>query len=107
MSQLSIYAWLEGLPVGSRDAVLGIEELVCKRAGSMPLIRVASHRVRADRQFQWELMDDLKRCWEAIASGQIFAEDNEASCQALEALAASLNGPADEFSTANRNVPCY
>jgi hypothetical protein len=107
MAQLSIYSWLEGLPVGAELAVLAIDELACKSTPGGRKVRVATHRCQADSRFQAELLEDIRICWERVSIGNIFDEDNKERCAALERQAERLNLPSDEFSVTTRKVPVY
>ncbi len=64
--QLSMYGWLMDLPVGSEDAIVQIEQLVCKPGTPWPRIRVASHRCRISAAWQTQLWQRIKTCWEML-----------------------------------------
>jgi hypothetical protein len=74
--QLAIYSWLLNEPIGSEDAIICIDQLACKsrKNSKFPEIRVAKHRCRISRKWQFSLLERLKSCWESIKSGYIFNE---------------------------------
>ena len=96
--QCMIYGWLLGEPV-SEDTLVFIDELVCKPtgdavAGQYPLIRVASHRSRVREEYQWDLIERIETCWNAIISGHIFfdmsREESDLHCHELNQVACGL-----------------
>lgn len=95
--QLSIYAWLLGQPVGS-DYVVAIDQLSCKPSypGQRPSIRVAEHRLRVSKSFQWEIFQLACEIWEIIHSGWVFRqmsrEDSIERCALLDQQAEVLYG---------------
>jgi hypothetical protein len=107
--QISVYGWLLGQEPGDENVAVLIDEIVAKPIGQeRPLLRVASHRARVTRTYQLGLLARIKRCWDAIQSGHIFAdlsvEDNEARCELLDSTAAALKtgGTDDWFSEVTR-----
>jgi len=91
--QIAIYAWMLGVPVGSEDMVVGIDQLACKPSPDPekdrnPLIRVAQHRCRVSKDWQEKLLERLQVCWTATQTGHIFTdlskEDNDARCEILD-----------------------
>jgi hypothetical protein len=106
--QLCIYGWLKGVPVGSEDYVVGIDQLACKPAPKdkegkclceYPLIRVAQHRCRISQFHQLELMRRLKDMHAAILSGYIFddltREENDQKIEALDLMTAAVDTDED------------
>jgi len=93
--QLAIYSWLLGEPVGDENVVVCIDQIVAKPTNSKPLLRVANHRARISNVHQQNLLARIKKCWEAITSGHIFAdmsrEENDARCSMLEQQAVMSN----------------
>jgi len=96
--QCSLYGWLLGIPVDS-EPVVQIDELVCKPQGDVvkkeyPLIRVANHRARVRKEYQQQLQNRVKTCWDAITSGHVFLEmtpeENEAHKAELDYMAIGL-----------------
>ena len=94
-AQLSIYAWLLGVPVGD-DFIVAIDQFVCnseKKKDGFPEVRIAEHRLRVDKQWQKELFQKVIRAWEAIKSGHLFFEyPREKSDELVAAAAAKLKG---------------
>jgi hypothetical protein len=66
MNQLTIYAWLLGIPVGDENHVLGIEQLVC----NPPKIHTATHRVISKAGYQFELFNSIEATWLKVNSPQ-------------------------------------
>ena len=97
--QCTLYGWLLGEPVGSEETVVFIDELICKPTGDVtvgeyPLIRVANHRARVREVYQWDLVERVEHCWNAITSGHIFTEmtleESDARCELLDQVATGL-----------------
>jgi hypothetical protein len=93
--QLSLYGWAMGEAIGDEDVVLSIHQIVAKPMfESRPQLRVAEFRARVKSTYQHELAARLKRCWDAVSSGHIFAalsrEDSDARCRLLEDTAGVL-----------------
>lgn len=93
--QLAIYCWMLGVPVGSEDTVVRIEQLVCKpQENKFPLIRVANHVCRISKEWQTGLISRICDCWNAITSGHIFKElsreDSDKQCELLEQQAEGM-----------------
>lgn len=86
--QLSIYAWMLGMEVGSEDWIASIDQLACKPGPDKPYIRVAQHRCRVSSFWQFSLLSRLTQCWNTIQSGHIFPdlsrEESDARCAALD-----------------------
>lgn len=87
--QVTIYAWMIGLPIGSEDWIASIDQLACKPYwDNRPLIRIAQHRCRVSAFWQFELLNRLQRCWETLQSGHIFTEltreESDARCEVLD-----------------------
>lgn len=87
--QVTIYAWMTGIPVGSEDWIASIDQLACRpNEDGMPLIRVAQHRCRVSAFWQFNLLNRLKSCWSTIQSGHIFThmsrEESDARCETLD-----------------------
>ncbi len=98
-TQLSIYAWLMGAPVGS-DFVNGIEQLSCSPGtNGRPRIRVASYRMRTSKAFQESLMQRLVTMHEIINSDHVFRdlsyELSAERCKQLDRIALSLHPTGD------------
>lgn len=87
-TQLAIYAWLLGEPVGSEDMVVCIDQIVAKPAGEYPLLRVANQKSKISPKFQHDLMHKLTKCWEAIQDNYIFddvsKEESQNRCEILD-----------------------
>jgi hypothetical protein len=91
--QLAIYNWMLGFPVGCEDVVTCIDQLCCKPSEPKPLVRIAQHRCRISADWQFKLVDRLKKCWKAIQDEHIFTdmtkEESKARCEVLEMAAAA------------------
>lgn len=94
--QLTIYAWLCGVPFGE-PFVCGIDQLACNPTALTycipagiygPAIRVAQHRLFVRQKFQQELIRKIHDLWHRITSGHFFQEltkeENDSRCQLLE-----------------------
>jgi len=97
--QLAIYGWLCDEPVGS-DFIVAIDQLSCKPSGMAdipPEIRVAEHRIRIGKEYQFKVFNRAKEIWSIIKSGHIFRQmsegDSKARCQLLDQQAEELYGP--------------
>lgn len=110
-TQLTVYAWLMGQPVGSAF-IAGIEQLACMPGGpnGRPLIRVASYRGLISKNFQLGVYERFKKCWSALSTGYFFPElpraESDAKCFELEKMAKTLNPTGDDredwFNNLNR-----
>lgn len=93
--QLSVYAWLCGMDVGS-EYIVGIDQLVCKPSGGRPEIRVAEHRAHVRKDHQWSIFREAQDMWSTCRSDHIFRdlspEDSKARCSQLDELKAVLDG---------------
>ena len=100
--QCSLYGWLLGEPVGG-DALVFIDELICKPTGGRPLIRVANHRARVKPDYQQKLLQRVVNCWSAVESGHVFTdmsrEENDQQMAELDRVAIGL---ADDGTTEER-----
>ena len=98
--QLAIYAWLLGEPVGGKF-IVGIEQLVCKSNtnGKYPLIRVATHRLRIDPQWQKDWFAAIAECWRIIQSGHVFddlsRDESDERCKVLDDQYKAYEGGSD------------
>lgn len=92
--QLSLYGWLLGELPGDESVAFLVDEIVCKPHQPKPLIRVAQHRARVSQNHQMTLLQNSKKCWQAVTSGHIFSdlsrEDNDLLCETLEQTAIGL-----------------
>jgi hypothetical protein len=93
-TQLSIYAWLCGADIGS-DFIVGLDQLACQPSmGEYPEVRIAEHRLRVSRAYQWEVFLKAQEVWDVVHSDHIFRdrtkEDSQALCEALDAKAKSI-----------------
>jgi hypothetical protein len=69
-TQLSIYSWILGTPVGS-EFLTTVHQLCCRGGGQFPVIRVASHRNTISEGFQIGLWKRIQSIWEACKSGVV------------------------------------
>jgi hypothetical protein len=92
-TQLCVYAWLMGAPVGS-DFVNGIEQLACSPGNGKPKIRISSYRMKTKKEYQEDLFQRLCSMYEIINSDHIFRdvskEESQARCKHLDSVALSL-----------------
>ena len=100
-TQLCIYSWMLGEPIGSEELIFGIDQLVCAaRPEGQPLIRVANHRCKISSEYQFLLHDRIDYAWSCI-TGQFFdnlsLEESKAKCVELEKMAEALSA-GDDFS---------
>lgn len=98
--QLAIYAWLCGCEIGD-EFVTAIDQFVCKPTGAkFPEVRVAEHRLRIGKDFQWKVFADAQQIWECTRNGHFFTnltrEESQARCKMLDDQAAALCKPASE-----------
>lgn len=109
-SQLSIYAWLSGEPVGARF-VTAIDQLVCDATRCKPpAIRIAEHRLFVSETHQRRTFADLCELWDRAHSDHFFREmskeDSIARCQVLDRQFEALKGEGTSadawFTTATR-----
>ena len=93
--QLTIYSWMLGIPVGSETVVTCIDQIACKPAEPLPLLRVAQHRCRISSFWQHSLQSRLQDCWRTIQSGHIFTEltreESDSRCEVLILQAQSMD----------------
>jgi len=61
---------------GDENVVVCVDEIVSKYMGEgkRPLLRVAQHRARVQRDHQLHLLDRATACWDAVTSGHIFTD---------------------------------
>ena len=67
--QLSIYSWLLGEEPGSEEIVYGIDQ-IC----GGPRIRFATHRLRIQPEYQFNLLTLVKHVWECVQENWIFQD---------------------------------
>jgi len=96
-TQLSIYGWLLGEEPGDENVVVCIDELVSKSRkpdNDTPLLRVANHRARVSRDFQLQLLKNIKTLWGRIQSGHVYGnlprEESDQKFQEIEKKAVGL-----------------
>ena len=93
--QLSLYGWALGEKIGDENVVLSIHQIVAKPVEyEFPQLRVAEYHGRVAAGHQHALAARLKRCWDALQSGHIFAdlsrEESDLQCQALDDVALGM-----------------
>lgn len=95
--QLAIYGWLLGEDIGS-DFIVAVDQLVCKPMAGLPRphIRIAEHRLRTKRDFQWQVFVQAQKAWEIMHSDHFFRdlspEESRDRCRALDGVADALKG---------------
>lgn len=86
-AQLSIYAWLCGVEIGS-EWIAGIDQIVCDGKIRPPKLRVAQHRTMVDNDFQTALFTQAADAWEIINSDHVFRNmsksDSKQRCEILD-----------------------
>lgn len=88
-TQLAIYSWLLGEPIGGEDFIIRMEQIACRPVKSQPLPRAkfATHMSRISKEYQESVLARVKLCWETIQSGHIFTdvsrERSDEICQNL------------------------
>lgn len=102
-TQLSVYAWLMGEPVGG-DYAACIEQLACGPRG----IRAVSYRNKIGKMFQeetfhrfWLLSEDIRTGWFFSTLSRM---DNDLKCLELEKLAETLRPIGDDNEDWFRNL---
>jgi hypothetical protein len=75
-TQLAIYSWLLGEPIGREDYIIRMEQIACRPVKSQPLPRAkfATHVSRISKDFQEQVLARVKMCWATIMSGHIFTD---------------------------------
>ena len=80
--------------------VLSVHQIVAKPNGLRPLLRVASYRARVATAYQKSIAARLKRCWNAIQTGHIFADldckESAEQCKLLDNVAEGLQSTGSE-----------
>ncbi|MFA5758676.1 MAG: PD-(D/E)XK nuclease family protein [Clostridia bacterium] len=74
-SQLAIYGWLLGEPVGSEQLITGIDQI----CGPASRLRFASHRLKVSPDYQFALLENITNAWDIILSDWIFRDMDEES----------------------------
>lgn len=96
MSQLSIYGWVMGVPVGT-PFIGQIHQIV----GPPEKARIALHRFLIPEAFQVALMRRIREAWEIVNSDWIFRdlskEQSKAKCDALEIIHSETADDFDEI----------
>jgi hypothetical protein len=73
-TQISIYSWLLGSPVGS-DWIAAIDQGCCSYVpNALPEIRFAQHRMKVSAEFQHNLFNRVCEIWEVVNSQHYFRE---------------------------------
>ncbi len=101
--QLSIYAWLCGMDIGS-DFIVAVDQIACrpdkKSASGRPGVRIAEHRLKVSVDHQWKIFAEAKHAWEVINSDHFFRdmskEDSQARCAMLDGMKKALEGDGSE-----------
>jgi len=106
-TQLSMYGWILGEPIGDENVVITVDEIVAKYMGDQPpRLRIANHRSRASKTFQEEWWDRIKFCWDSVSSGHIFTEmtkeENNEHCNHMNEVALNLCRDDDWFNEVAR-----
>jgi hypothetical protein len=104
--QLCIYAWLLGEEIGS-NFIIVIDQLACQPGtDDFAKIRVASHRLRASRDFQLGVIKNANEIWTALHSGHIFdemtREENDKQCRKLDRVYKAYIGTSDKDAWFNK-----
>lgn len=106
-SQLSIYGWVLGEPVGA-ELICSIDQIVCKpRQGrdGYPFLRVASHRALTSEHFQFTVLANAQNLWGIINEEPLYFfrnlsfEQSKAKCELLDMQSETLYGVAADLSS--------
>jgi hypothetical protein len=88
--QLSIYGWLLGCEIGE-DFIVAVDQLCCspnKFCPDFPDIRIAEHRLRTHKDFQYKLFARAQYIWNLCHSDHFFQElskeDSQSRCALLD-----------------------
>lgn len=99
--QLTIYAWMLGMEIGS-DFIVALDQLACSPSSEAdrPRIRIAEHRTTVDKDYQHDLYKRAQHVWDVVHSGHIFRdlplEESKAKCASLDNVASALAGEGTE-----------
>jgi hypothetical protein len=86
--QLAIYSWLCGEEVGTEQCIAGIDQLVCNPDSIRPYpkIRIAEHRMRIGKEFQFKTLALAQEIWRNATSGWFFRDMTEEASKERQAL---------------------
>lgn len=107
-TQLSVYSWLTGSPVGSEDFIVGIHQMVCNGGPPglgrvLPNVKIAEHMGKVSEGYQIKIFNQMVEAMEIIESGWIFREMSEADsrerCKMIDQMneRALSGGRGDDF----------
>lgn len=89
-AQLSIYAWLLGMPMGSQF-VVAIDQLACRNGN----IRIAEHRAFVSDKFQFDVFRKAQHLWDLVHSDYFFRdvsfEESQRKCAMLDEMSKSMD----------------
>lgn len=78
--QTASYGWLAGAEVGE-PFLVGIDQIVANQNGphisDMPPLRIAHHRTRVSRDFQFKFHEKAKECWDACNNPEKYWDQNK------------------------------
>lgn len=108
--QLAIYSWLLGIEVGT-EFICAVDQLVCNNKGNFfdpkdyskyrPEIRIAEHRLKISKDFQWKTFAQAQEIWEIVHSDWIFRdvayEISVAKQKELDGLGAGTMSEKDQW----------
>ena len=94
--QLAIYGWLCGEEIG-HEFIVAVDQICFSKT---KVCRVASHRSRVSKTYQWKLFALCQEIWEIVHSDHIFRdrsrEESLMYCETLDKQASYLCGEGSE-----------
>jgi hypothetical protein len=72
-AQLSVYAWLLGMPIGSQFLTF-IDQVACRPGDIRPRLRFAEHRTYVPEDFQQNIFDQAALVWDVCVNGHVFRD---------------------------------
>jgi hypothetical protein len=95
-TQLAIYSWLLGEPLGSEDFVIRMEQISCRpvKTRELPRAKFTIHMAKISKAYQEAVLARIKMCWSTIEGGHIFTDvSRERSDEICEQLIAKAKRP--------------
>lgn len=99
--QVAIYSWLCGEEVGTDECIASIDQLSCipDSIRDRPKIRVAEHRSKVGRDYQFKLFAKCQEIW-SLAHGDHYFQDmtkeeSQERCRLLDDMSLNLSKPVE------------
>lgn len=107
-TQLSIYAWLLGRPIGS-DFIASVDQLVCKPSGfEYPWLRVAEFRMLISESFQKKILAIAIDIWRRVKTKHFFPEvsfeESKARTDVLDKRGLTFQGESEDDQWLRENL---